>query len=88
MAPLKSVSPPRPQADNLDAAINALREPFTDLVTLAGTNLDATNGPEMPAELVALAQRAESVGWTYDLAEAAIRALAREATNAGDAAFE
>lgn len=77
MPPMQSI--PRPDGDaTLDNAVESIRPSFDDLVELADVSVEAAAGAEMPEAFVALARRAESMGWTLDVAEAAIRQLARE----------
>jgi hypothetical protein len=70
---------PRPDGEaTLDKAVESIRPSFNDLVELSHVSVEAAAGAEMPEVFVALAQRAESMGWTPDVAEAAIGQLARE----------
>ena len=81
MPPMQSI--PRPDGDaTLENAVEAIRPSFDDLVQLADVSVEAAAGAEMPEELVALAHRAESMGWTLDVAEGAIRQLAHESLGA------
>ena len=77
MPPMQSI--PRPDGNlTLENAVEAVRPSFDDLVSLADVSVEAAAGPDMPETFVALARRAESVGWTLDIAEDAIRQLAHE----------
>ncbi|WEZ85430.1 hypothetical protein P6U16_25380 (plasmid) [Rhizobium sp. 32-5/1] len=77
MPPMQAIQ--RPDRDaTLNTAVEALRPSFDDIVQLANVSVEAAAGPEMPEAFVALAQRAESVGWTFGIAEDAIRQLAHE----------
>lgn len=77
MPPMQSI--PRPDGDaTVENAIEAMRPSFDDLVELADVSIEAAAGPEMPEAFVALARRAESMGWTFEVAEGAIRQLAHE----------
>jgi hypothetical protein len=77
MPPMQSIH--RPDGDlTLDNAVEAIRPSFDDLVQLADVSVEAAAGPDMPEAFVALARRAESVGWTFALAVDAIRKLAHE----------
>lgn len=77
MPPMQSI--PRPDGNlTLENAVEALRPSFNDLVSLADVSVEAAAGPDMPETFAALARRAESVGWTWDIAEDAIRQLAHE----------
>lgn len=84
MPPMQSIH--RPDGDpTLDNAVEAIRPSFDDLVSLANVRVEAAAGPDMPEVFVALARRAESMGWTLDVAEEAIRKLAHELRGARDA---
>ena len=77
MPPMQSI--PRPDGNlTLENAVEAVRPSFDDLVSLADVSVEAAAGPDMPETFLALARRAESVGWTLDIAEDAIRQLAHE----------
>jgi hypothetical protein len=77
MAPMQSIH--RPDDDpTIQNAVEAIRPSFHDLVELADVSVEAAAGPEMPEAFVALARRAESMGWNLDIAEGAIRLLAQE----------
>jgi len=77
MPPMHSIH--RPDGDStLENAVEALRQSFEDLVELGDLSVEAAAGPEMPEAFVALARRAGSMGWNLDVAEGAIRQLARE----------
>lgn len=76
MPPMKSI--PAPDTDPQTEAIEAIRPSFDDLVELSDISLGAAAGTDMPEALVALARRAESVGWKLEDAKDAIRQLARE----------
>ncbi|WP_426233027.1 hypothetical protein [Pararhizobium sp. DWP3-4] len=70
---------PRSDGDaTLENAVEAIRPSFDDLVELADVSIEAAAGPQMPEAFVALARRAESMGWTFEVAEGAIRQLAHE----------
>lgn len=77
MPPMQSIH--RPDGDlTLENAVEAIRPSFDDLVSLADVSVEAAAGPDMPEAFVALARRAESMGWRLDIAEEAIRKLAHE----------
>lgn len=77
MPPMQSI--PRPDGDaTLDNAVESIRPSFNDLVELSHVSVEAAAGAEMPEAFVALARRAESMGWRLDVAVAAIRQLAHE----------
>ncbi len=77
MPPMQSI--PRSDGDaTLENAVEAIRPSFDDLVELADVSIEAAAGPQMPEAFVALARRAESMGWTFEVAEGAIRQLAHE----------
>lgn len=77
MPPMRSI--PRPDGDaTLENAVEAIRPSFGDLVEFAAVSVEAAAGPEMPEAFVALARRAESMGWTFDVAQGAVRQLAHE----------
>lgn len=76
MPPMQSIH--RPDGDpTIENAVEAIRPSFDDLVELADVSVEAAAGPEMPEAFVALARRAESMGWNL-VAEDAIRQLAQE----------
>lgn len=69
----------RPDGDaTLENAVEAIRPSFDGLVELADVSIEAAALPEIPGAFVALARRAESVGWTFDVAQGAVRQLAHE----------
>ena len=77
MPPMKSIH--RPDGDQtLENAVEAIRPSFDDLVSLADLSVEAAAGPDIPEAFIALARRAESMGWTMGVAQDAIRQLARE----------
>jgi hypothetical protein len=73
MPPLQSKSRPV-GTPGLGVAVEAIRPSFDDLVSLADLSVEAAAGPEA---FVALARRADSVGWTIEIAQEAIRQIAR-----------
>ena len=77
MPPIQSIH--RPDGDpSIENSVEAIRPSFDDLVELSDVSVEAVAGPEMPEAFVALARRAESMGWNLDVAEHAIRQLAQE----------
>ena len=86
MPPMKSIPGPETTAET--DAKEAIRPSFDDLVDLSDISLGAAAGTDMPEALVALARRAESVGWDFEAAKDAIRQLARERLGAEGAAYD
>ncbi|CAN7210463.1 hypothetical protein LJR235_000642 [Pararhizobium sp. LjRoot235] len=84
MPPMKSIPAPA----EAGSATAAIRPSFDDLVEMSGVSVAAAAGADMPEAFVALAHRAQSVGWRYEDAEEAIRQLAREKLGAQGAAFD
>ena len=73
MPPMQSI--PRPDGDaTVENAVEAIRPAFDDL----DVSIEAAAGPDIPKAFVALARRAESTGWTFDVTQSAIRLLAHE----------
>lgn len=87
MPPMKSIPAPAGAGSQSDAA-EAIRPSFDDLVDMSGVSVAAAAGAHMPEAFVALAHRAQSVGWRYEDAEEAIRQLAREKLGAQGAEFD
>jgi hypothetical protein len=84
MPPMKSIPAPAEGG----SATEAIRPSFDDLVEMSDVSVAAAAGATMPEAFVALARRAQSVGWRYEDAEEAIRTLAREKLGAEGAAFD
>lgn len=77
MPPMQSIH--RPDGDvTVKNAVEAIRPSFNDLVTLADVSVEAAARPGLPEAFIALARRAHSMGWNLDVAEEAIRQLAKE----------
>ncbi len=77
MPPMQSIA--RPVGDvSVKRAAEALKQSFDDLVSMANISVSAAAGPDIPEAFIALAHRAESVGWPLDIAEEAIHHLAQE----------
>lgn len=86
MPPMKSIPAPAGAGSQSDAA-EAIRPSFDDL-EMSGVSVAAAAGADMPEAFVALAHRAQSVGWRYEDAEEAIRQLAREKLGGQGAEFD
>ncbi|MDX3926807.1 MAG: hypothetical protein QHC90_13515 [Shinella sp.] len=91
MEPMKAIRPPDKDAgegERTAACLEAIKPSFEDLLELAPVNLAATAGDDMPEGLMALAKRAQSVGWSREEAVEAIRKLARRHLGAKGATFD
>ncbi|MCD7108836.1 hypothetical protein LRX75_07255 [Rhizobium sp. DKSPLA3] len=73
---------------DVDACQVALNEAFEAINASGEVSVGSAAGAELPRELQELIKQAESSGWDRDVAEAAIRQLARERLGASGASFD
>ncbi|WP_156468207.1 hypothetical protein [Rhizobium sp. Leaf371] len=73
---------------DVDACKANLADAFQAITRSGDVSMGSAAGAELPDELQELVKQAEASGWHRDVAEEAIRQLARELLGARGAAFD